>query len=235
MFTWPSSCSIDGAAACRRGRHRDLPGASHRGKGNRARSDLAHRTEEVPSPGAVPWTVGVFGTPFTLLCGAVTHAARPPPAPAPDPTPAAAAAEIFRVPNKKSINFLSDCKPSSCSIDRAAARRQGRPRDLPGASHRGKGNRARSTLANRTEEAPHRRVRCCSCSHLLSFPSDCNCSNGLRIFFLCDAVLPRCDGQESTELFSLCPGGMRQASPDVCAVDEQPLRRCCATINNSSR
>ena len=60
-----------------------------------------------------------------------------------------------------------------------------------------------------------------------------DCSTGLRIFFLCDAVLPRCDGQESTELFSLCPGGMRQASPDVCAVDEQPLRRCCATINSS--
>ena len=53
-----------------------------------------------------------------------------------------------------------------------------------------------------------------------------DCSTGLRIFFLCDAALPRCDGQESTELFSLCPGGMRQASPDVCAVDEQPLRRC---------
>ena len=49
----------------------------------------------------------VIGTPDTPPCGAATLAARQRPAPAPDPTPTAA--EIFRVPNKKSINFLSDC------------------------------------------------------------------------------------------------------------------------------
>ena len=58
----------------------------------------------------------VIGTPDTPPCGAATLAARQRPAPAPDPTPTAA--EIFRVPNKKSINFLSDCNEllaQSCS------------------------------------------------------------------------------------------------------------------------